>query len=137
MPAPLINKLGPPPSDEQILHAAAGLVAFFGLVPGAGLVSCRLRVAGRLSGSYRWLRPLSWLMPVRFIAMAVVFHPRGFAGLGQRIFLVLAFTWVILAARGLAEVPFCHVGKWIDLYFDRRGSVSACGRPIPAGQVIN
>ena len=96
----------PSPSNEQILHAAAGLVAFFGLMSGAGLVSRRLRVAGRLSGSYLWLRPLSWLMPGAFIAMATVFHPHGFAGLGQRIFLVLAFTWVILAARGLAKGAF-------------------------------
>lgn len=96
----------PSPSNEQILHAASGLVAFFGLMPGAILVSRRLRVAGRLSGSYRWLRPLSWLMPIAFIAMAIVFHPSGFAGLGQRIFLALAFTWVILAARGLAKGAF-------------------------------
>lgn len=101
----------PPPSDEQILHAAAGLLAFFALMPGAGLVSRRLRVAGRLSGSYRWLRPLSWLMPVAFFALAIVFHPRGFAGLGQRIFLVLVFTWLILAARGLAKGAFSHADK--------------------------
>lgn len=96
----------PPPSGEQIRHAVAGLVAFFCLMPGAGLVSRRLRVAGRLSGSYRWLRPLSWLMPVAFIAMVVGFHPLGLAGLGQRIFLAVVLTWVILAARGLAKGAF-------------------------------
>lgn len=96
----------PPPSNEHILHAAAGLLAFFALMPGAGLVSRRLRLSGRLSGSYRWLRALSWLMPTGFIAMAIVFHPLGLAGLGQRIFLVVVFTWLILAARGLAKSAF-------------------------------
>ena len=101
----------PPPSDEQILHAVAGLIAFFTLMPGAGLVSRRLRVAGRLSGGYRWLRPLSWLIPVAFLAMAIVFQPRGFVGLGQRIFLVLVFTWLILAAQGLAKGAFSQTGR--------------------------
>lgn len=105
-PDPPPRWIEPPPSDEQIVHAAAGLAAFFCLMPGAGLVSRRLRVAGRLSGSYRLLRPLSWLMPVAFIAMAIGFHPLGLAGLGQRIFLAVVFTWVILAARGLANGAF-------------------------------
>lgn len=96
----------PPASREQVLHAIAGLIAFFSLMPGAGLVSRRLRLAGRLSGGYRWLRPLSWVLPVAFIAFATVFVSQGLAGLGQRIFMAFVFAWIILAARGLEKSAF-------------------------------
>ena len=84
----------------------AGLAAFFSLMPGAGLVSRRLRIADRLHGGYRCLRCLSWLVPAAFIAMVTVFIPYGLAGLGQRIFLVLLFLWLIIAARGLETGAF-------------------------------
>lgn len=96
----------PPASDEQILHMIVGLVAFFSLFPGAGLVSRRLRIADRLSGKYKLLRPLSWLLPVMFFASFFVFHSLGLVGLGQRIALVFIFAWVILAARGLEKGAF-------------------------------
>ena len=75
-------------------------------MPGAGLVSRRLRIAGRLHGGYRWLRYLSWLVPAAFIAMFAVFAPYGLTGLGQRIFLALFFLWLIIAARGLETGAF-------------------------------
>lgn len=96
----------PPPSDEQKLHIVAGLAAFFSLMPGAGLVSRRLRIAGRLAGPYRWMRPLSWLLPVAFAGP--IFLPPGLIGLWQRVFLVLVFAWLILAARGLAQGAFAR-----------------------------
>lgn len=96
----------PPPSDEQVLHALGGLVAFFSMMPAAGLVSRRLRRAGRLRGRYRSLRLLAWLIPVAFVAFAFLFVPAGFAGLGQRIFLALLFTWLVVAARGLETGAF-------------------------------
>lgn len=96
----------PPASGEQRIHALGGLVAFFSMLPGAGLVSRRLRRAGRLSGGYRWLRYLSWLTPAAFVAFAFLFVPAGLAGLGQRIFLALLFAWLLLAARGLEQGAF-------------------------------
>lgn len=96
----------PPASEEQKIHALGGLVAFFALMPGAGLVTRRLRLAGRLSGGHRWLRPLSWSIPLAFVAFAVVFVPRGLAGLGQRIFLALLLAWILLCAHGLATDAF-------------------------------
>jgi len=95
-----------PASHHQIKHVIAGLVAFFSLMPAIGLVSRRLRKAGRLSGSYRYLRHLSWLIPALFIASILLFGPIGLTGLGQRIFLASVFTWIILAARGLANGAF-------------------------------
>lgn len=96
----------PPVSAEQKLHAIGGLVAFFSLMLGAGLMSRRLRISGRLSGGYRWLRYLSWLMPFAFILFATLFVPAGFAGLGQRLFIALVLAWLIVAARGLEKGAF-------------------------------
>ena len=74
----------PPSSGEGVVHNLGGLAAFFAIMPGAGLVSRRLRRTGRLQGRYRWLRYLSWLTPLAFIAFALVFTSIGLAGLGQR-----------------------------------------------------
>lgn len=95
-----------PPSFEHKLHVVAGLVAFFSILPGAGLVSRRLRIAGRLSGTCKWLRPLSWLLTAAFVLLVAVFMPLGLAGLGQRIFLLMVFAWMLIAAPGLANGAF-------------------------------
>lgn len=95
-----------PSSTENVAHDLAGLVTFFCLMPGAGIVSRRLRRAGRLLGIYRWLRALSWLNPVAFVAFLVIFLPRGLPGLGQRIFIVIFLSWLLLAAHGLAKEAF-------------------------------
>jgi hypothetical protein len=96
----------PPPSDEQIGHMVGSFVFFLSLMVGAGLASRRLRLAGRLRGGYRALRYLSWLAPATFMAFAVYAVPAGFAGLGQRIFLLVLFAWVVLAARGIENGAF-------------------------------
>lgn len=49
----------PPASDEQILHAAFGMVGLIGLMIGVGVASRRLRIAGRLASTYRILQRLS------------------------------------------------------------------------------
>ncbi|MGD8328541.1 MAG: DUF998 domain-containing protein [Acidobacteriota bacterium] len=99
-----------PASEAGKVHDLAGLTAFFAIMPGAGLVTRRLRLAGRLRGRYRLLRALSWLTPVAFVAFVAVFIPRGLAGLGQRIFLALVFAWLIIAARGLEDGTFSPRG---------------------------
>ena len=95
-----------PPSDEQILHAASGMVGLLSLMVGAGIASRRLRIAGRLSSKYRILRSLSWVTPTAFIAMATLFASFGVIGLGQRIFIALLFAWQIIAAHGLSVGAF-------------------------------
>lgn len=95
-----------PSSPERVAHDLAGLVSLFSLMTGAGIVSRRLRKAGRLQGVYRWLRALSWLNPVAFVGFVVIFVPQGLAGLGQRIFIVVFLSWILIAARGLAEDAF-------------------------------
>lgn len=96
----------PPASDEQVRHVVGSFVFFLSLMSAAGLASRRLRLAGRLRGVYRALRHLSWLAPVTFATFVVYFVPQGIAGLGQRIFLVVLFAWVILAARGIETGAF-------------------------------
>ena len=95
-----------PASDEQIKHILVGLVGFFSLFTGAGLVSRRLRIANRLYGEYKLLRPLSWLLPIVFFGTFFIFQALGLVGLGQRISLIFIFAWVILAARGLEKGAF-------------------------------
>ncbi len=105
-PSPPPLWIEPPASDEQQLHALAGLVAFFAIMPGAGLVSRRLRLAGRLRGPYRWLRALSWLITVSFFVFAFGFASIGLSGLGQRLFLGVLFAWLFMAAWGLGKGVF-------------------------------
>jgi hypothetical protein len=96
----------PPPSDEQMRHVGGSFVFFLSLMLAAGLASRRLRLAGRLRGVYRALRHLAWLAPVSFVAFVVYFVPQGLAGIGQRIFLLVLFAWVVLAGRGIETGAF-------------------------------
>lgn len=70
----VLNENPPPlwvettPSDEQMVHAAAGMVGLLSLMAGAGFATRRLRLAGRLKSKYRTLRWLSWLTPAAFVA---------------------------------------------------------------------
>jgi hypothetical protein len=94
-----------PPSDEQRLHAAAGMVGLLSLMVAAGFATRRLRLADRLTSKYRSLRILGWLTPVAFLAFLISVS-YGFAGLGQRIFLGSMFAWQLIAARGIVEGAF-------------------------------
>jgi hypothetical protein len=94
-----------PPSGEQQLHAATGMVGLVSLMIAAGLATRRLRLAGRLERHYRALRTLSWLTPAAFLVFMVL-ASYGLAGLGQRGFLALMFAWQLIAARGLSLGAF-------------------------------
>ena len=95
-----------PSSDENNVHTIASMVGLLSLMIAIGVTSRRLRLSGRLQSRYRPLRLLSWLTPAAFVAMATLFASYGLIGLGQRIFLVLMFAWLLIAARGLAEGAF-------------------------------
>lgn len=62
-----------PNSEESNLHNIASFVGLFSLMGGAGLITRRLRKAGRLRGGYRASRPISWVVPVSFAAFASFF----------------------------------------------------------------
>lgn len=94
-----------PPSREQQLHAAAGMIGLLSLMAAAGLATRRLRLAGRLESKYRALRILSWLTLAGFFAFLVSVS-YGLAGLGQRVFLGLLFAWQLLATWGLSAGAF-------------------------------
>ena len=95
-----------PASNEQMLHAAAGIVGLFSLMAAAGFATRSLRLAGRLRPGYRALRLLSWLTPAAFVAFVTIFASYGLVGFGQRIFLALMFAWQVIAAHGLAAGAF-------------------------------
>lgn len=94
-----------PPSGEQQLHAAAGMIGLLSLMAAAGFATRRLRLAGRLRTKYRALRALAWLTPAAFVAF-FLFASYGLAGLGQRVFLGILFAWQLLATWGLSVGAF-------------------------------
>ena len=93
-------------SWHGIGHAIAGLVAFLSMLPAMVIVSWRLRRANALAGGYRVLRLLSWVNVVLFLASLFLFEPLGLAGLGQRIFLIGMFAWLLIAAEGIRSGKF-------------------------------
>ena len=95
-----------PASNEQVVHAASGMVGLLSLMIGAGFASRRLRLAGHLRSVYRSLRWLSWATPGAFIAFGTLFVSYGYAGLGQRIFLALMFCWQVIMAWGISSSAF-------------------------------
>lgn len=98
-----------PPSTEQQLHAAAGMIGLLSLMAAAGFVTRRLRLAGRLGSRYRALRALSWLTPATFVAFFFSVE-YGWAGLGQRVFLGVLFAWQLVATWGLSVGAFGAAG---------------------------
>ena len=88
-------------SWNGIGHAIAGLVAFLSMLPAMVIVSWRLHRVNALAGGYRVLRLLSWVNVVLFLASLFLFEPLGLAGLGQRIFLIGMFAWLLIVAEGI------------------------------------
>lgn len=98
-----------PPSREQQLHGAAGMLGLLSLMAAAGFATRRLRRAGRLEGRYRILRALAWLAPLAFVASFIA-ASNGWAGLGQRVFLGVPLAWQLIAAWGMTEGAFAKQG---------------------------
>jgi hypothetical protein len=96
----------PPSSPENDLHNVAGFTGLISLMVGAGIATRHFPTNNRLRGRYVALRYLSWAVPSAFVAFATFFVPFGLAGLGQRIFLLLMFSWVIGTAFGISKGAF-------------------------------
>lgn len=95
-------------TQTGVLHDLFGFLAFLALIPAMFLVSRRLRRLGPSAGFYRALRVLPWLVLALFLLMMFVFGPVGLVGLGQRLFLIAMFAWLIMVAHGV------HVGVFIS-----------------------
>ncbi len=112
----LIPNSTPPPewTESTILpwthhaHKAAGITAFLSMVPAIGLMTRRLRKAGRLSGYFVILRVLAWLLPIAFVVFAAWSIEAGYAGFGQRLFLSLYFCWMLIASYGILTGAFAR-----------------------------
>jgi hypothetical protein len=89
-----------------IAHGLAGFVAFLSMLPGMVVVARRLHKVNVLRGGYRVLRSLSWLNVGMFLAMLFLFEPFGLVGLGQRVFLLGLFAWLLTAAEGFRSGQF-------------------------------
>ena len=93
-------------SWQGIGHAIAGLLAFLSILPAMVVVSKRLQQANALAGGYSVLRVLSWVNVALFLAAMFLFEPLGLAGLGQRIFLLGMFAWLLIASEGIRSGAF-------------------------------
>lgn len=93
-------------SWHGIGHAIAGLVAFLSALPAMVVVSRRLHRANALASGYRVLRLLPWIDVSLFLAMLFLFEPLALAGLGQRVFLIGLFAWLLITAEGLRSGAF-------------------------------
>ena len=87
-------------------HGLFGFLMFLTLIPAMIVFSRRFRLSNLLRNEYRALWLLSWLVLLLFLSMLFAFGPLQLVGLGQRIFLVAMFSWLILAARGIQTGAF-------------------------------
>lgn len=91
-------------------HAFIALAAYVAAVAGMILVSSQLRVGEATSGVARWAVPIALVAAVamlaQFAAFAAAARPpaRGlgrYAGLFQRVFVVLVMVWTVVVAAGI------------------------------------
>lgn len=88
------------------LHDLSGFLLFLTIIPAIIIFSRRFRLSNLLKNEYRVLWFFSLLLPLLFLSMIFVFAPLHLVGLGQRIFLMVMFSWLILAARGIQTGAF-------------------------------
>ena len=91
------------------LHDLSGFLLFLTIIPAIIVFSRRFRMSNLLRNEYRALWLLSWLVLFLFLSMIFAFDPFQLIGLGQRIFLAVMFSWLILAARGVQTGAFLSV----------------------------
>lgn len=91
-----------------ILHDLSGFLAFLSLIPALFVLTRRLKHSGKLKGGYKALNYLAWVVLILFLALMFYFGPNDMAGLGQRLFLVSVFSWLILAAMGFKTGAFIN-----------------------------
>jgi hypothetical protein len=85
------------------LHELASYVAVFGLVAGAFVIPATFRRDPLLSKSMSALRLFRWLLLASLIVVLLA-RPLGVVGLGQRLFLVVALSWLILVGIRLSGI---------------------------------
>lgn len=92
---------GAPVTGVGVAHDLAGFAAFLTLLPAMFIVSRRLRGEDVGSAAYSTLKVLPWTSLLLFLALLFYFAMNGLEGLGQRIFLVSLFSWLLVTAQGV------------------------------------
>lgn len=85
-------------TQAGILHDLSGFVAFLTMIPAMIYLSRRLPSSKQIGGLWPVLRHGPWLVLILFLAMLFVFEPVRLVGLGQRLFVVAMFTWLLSTA---------------------------------------
>lgn len=98
-----------PPTWHGILHDLAGFVAFLTMIPAMFVLGRRFGRATGLRGLGPVLRYGPWPVLLLFLASLFVFGPLQLVGLGQRLFLVAVFTWLLSAAYAVGSGAFSVV----------------------------
>lgn len=92
---------GGPASSEGAVHDQLAGFFFLALMIAMLVFSVRLWRAGRLRGSYWALPVLALLAPPLIVAVFALLEPIGLVGLGQRVYILVLVSWLIMLASGL------------------------------------
>jgi hypothetical protein len=85
------------------LHELSSYLAVFGLVAGAFVIPATFRRDPLVSNGRPTLRLFKWLVLASLI-IVLLGRPLGVVGLGQRLFLVVALSWLILVGIQLSGI---------------------------------
>jgi hypothetical membrane protein len=93
-----------PHTMAGIIHVTAALLGWFAMIAGAMLVSGAFARAPSHHSGAGMLRALAWLMLVALVGLFAVMGARQpFAGLAEKIFIVLREAWLIITAAGVCR----------------------------------
>ena len=85
-----------------LIHLIGGLIGTLVMLVGMFAISIRLKAFGLLKGFYRVLLLVAIFAPIFFLVHVFVFDKMlELVGLGQRIFVIILFTWPIVTLYGI------------------------------------
>jgi hypothetical protein len=84
------------------IHNFSALIGTLSMFVVMNVLSLRLHRSGLMQGLYRILPLLALVAPLFFLVNIVIFYYiPGLSGLGQRIFSVIIFTWLLVTLYGI------------------------------------
>ena len=97
---------GGPTTSEGVLHDQLAGIFFLALMVAMLVFSVRLWRVGKLRGRYWALPVLALLAPPLIVAVFALLEPIGLVGVGQRIYILVLLSWLLLTTSGLLGRSF-------------------------------
>ena len=104
------------------LHELASYIAILGLVAGAFVIPATARRDSARSDGMSTLRWFRWLLLASLIVVLLA-RPLGIVGLGQRLFLIVALSWLVLVGLHLSGIDTAATSNAAG-QVERSGSVN-------------